>query len=96
MNGGNFNANPTPALSLLRRNPRHADHQKIPADFPIKLEDDEEPIDLTQKNEFYNEVKENNKDISIIYATSKIFVIASGSEEFIIEFNKYINNYFSF
>ncbi len=71
-------------------------HEKIPADFPIKLEDDEEPIDLTQKNEFYNEVKENNKDISIIYATSKIFVIASGSEEFIIEFNKYINNYFSF
>jgi hypothetical protein len=71
-------------------------HEKIPEDFPIKLEDDEEPIDLTQKNEFYNDVNDIEKDISIIYATTKIFVIASGSEDFINDFNKYINNYFSF
>ena len=71
-------------------------HEKIPYDFPIKLEDNEEPIDLTKKHEFHNEIRDVNKDITIIYATKKIFVIASGSEDFIKEFNKFINSYFSF
>ena len=37
-----------------------------------------------------------DKDITIIYATHGIFVIAVGSDAFIQDFNKFVNEYFSF
>jgi len=70
--------------------------EKIPPDFPVELVDGEEPIDLTEKHEFYDEIRDVDKDISIVFATTKIFVITSGSREFIKEFNRVFNDFFSF
>ena len=60
-------------------------HDELDA-FPVELGDDE----------FYNKIRGAYKDITIVFATNNIFVIASGSKEFIEDFNKAINDHFSF
>ena len=69
---------------------------KLPAEFPTEVETDEDLIDLTSKNDFYNESRTEDKDITMVYGNKSIFVIAIGTEKFIVEFNKYFNEVFSF
>lgn len=69
-------------------------HEQIPEDFPCNLSNEEEVINLDEKNDFYHSIEGDTYDINIIYANKKIFVICNSDKESIETFNDIMNSYF--
>ena len=69
----------------------------LPVNFPCNISPPEESApDLTKESDFYEQTRDTDVDLTIVYGKDKIFLILACDEAFMKKFNEEFNKNFSF
>ena len=70
------------------------ENHNLPVDFPDNLSDGEKPLDLKKEFDYFENIREKEESIILVYGKNKIFLIIHSKQKFMKTFNKEFNKIF--